>query len=305
MSKDIIYSAQALGFTYFFRFYENGIVLRARVADQEVIDYKDEIPTIIVKNTHGVDNGYFRIIENKILFDIEYEEDVESYQGKILDDGSLHLSVYVIRSKKSGTFVIKPWGDPVHFDWKNTKYKSDPVGPLDLRLSTYKQLQHKLGEDNVFLIASEFLNESETPIIQFINDFLYAAGNELPNAELIIDKKWQIAVGQKAYTLNKDNPEYYVTNMQIVKDLNAILESQGITKRIFYFDDYTDNDMNPSYFYIDKDAGLQIIEFLNDPPFYSYIEFKNPICNRIINMVYVDSTTKIEAKYFKRLIAAF
>jgi hypothetical protein len=305
MSEDILYYVQESGYTYFLRFYKNGLVLRAHMEDKEVADHKDEIPAIIVKSTYGVDKGQYRVVGKKITFDIELEGDLQNYQGEIRDDGSIQLTVCLVSSKKGGPFVTKPWDNSIQFDWKNTRYNSEPTGPLDLRLSTYEQLQNKLGEHNVFIIAHEFLRESELPIIQCINEFFNAASDVLPGAELVTGLKWHIACGNKTYALNKNNPEPYVSDMQIVKDLNAILEDRNTTKRIFYFDDFSDNDWNPSYFYADKDLGLQLIEFVNDPPCYTYFEFEKRDCNRNIKMQYVDSTTQQKAEYYKQLLPDF
>ena len=303
MSEDIIYYIQDKN-THLYRFYANGTALYL-ILEGNVLDQKEMILKNFNEEAYRVNIGNFHTDGNKISFDIETRGNFHIYQGDILNNGDIRLTIYIMDSKKSGQLVLKPFDSLIQFDWKNSKYNSDLSGLLDLRLSTFEQLQHTLDEANVFCIDSEGLDESDTTILKFLNTFLNVAGKELPSARLKIEDKWSIVFGNNSYDINVDDRFRYIFDRQILKDFNAILEAQGSPKRFFRFTDIYDFDSEYCYFYADKDFGLQIMEFLNNPPFYSYNDFKDRYYNRSIEMSFIDSTTEKEAKYFKILLPDF
>jgi hypothetical protein len=304
MSKNIIYYIEDAPKTHLFRFYENGTTLYI-ILTGNVLGRMESILSFFNEEEPAVYIGRFQSDGKKISFDIETGDgEFDIYKGNILSNGDLNLNVFKMNSPTGAPLVLKAYDNAMQFDWKNSTNNNLKSVLLDLRRSTFEQLQHKLGEANVFCIDSEGIIYPEI-FFPMLNNFLLSASKELPDAQVKTGDNPSIVLGNNSYALDVDDRIRYISNMQILKDFNAILEAQNSQKRFFYFDDNGDNDMNCSYFYCDKDFGLQLIEFLNNPPFYSLTDFENRSENRNINMHFVDSSTEMKATYFKRMFPDF
>jgi len=300
MSANIIYYAFDKN-TFFFRFYEDGRALYMQV-EGDARDRKDWVIEYLQENNFRVYTGFYHTDGNKLSFDIEASAGFLVYKSDILLNGDISGHVYSIQTKRGGQVTIKPFLRSPGFEWKNARHKPNPAGLLDLRLPTFEQLQNTLGEDKVFYIDSEYVEDGDSTFTGILNNFLKAAGTELSGATWKAGEKWQIVAGDKSYDLHVEDRRRYFVNNEIVKDFNAILESAGSRQRFFYFTDIEDFDCGDCYFLTDKEQGLRYMEFLNDPPFYSYHDFKQHYYNRVINMSFVDGSAQKKVEYFKRLV---
>ena len=177
---------------------------------------------------------------------------------------------------------------------------------FDIRKSTTEQLSEILGQHSLTAFDIEFL-EDETPnsLIKLLNNLIDLAKNELTSISISFEYELNTIIikhNSKNLHIECKNIEDYVSSNNILYDLNLLLEKNDYKKRFFYYWDYYDFGQDNGYFYAEKEFGLELINFLNNPPNYEPEEFEDRTCNRIIDITLKDSSGNYETQYFKRLI---
>lgn len=180
---------------------------------------------------------------------------------------------------------------------------------FDIRKSTTEQLLQLLGQNNLSAFDVEFL-ESDEPdsLINLLNNLIELAKNELTNISINFEDGSNsiiIKSESKGIQIECENMEDYVLSNNVLYDLNLLLEKNGCTKRLFYYWDYYDFGQDNGYFYAERELGIDLINFLKNPPNIAPEEFDDRTCNRIIDITLKDSSGNYEVKYFKQLIENF
>lgn len=178
---------------------------------------------------------------------------------------------------------------------------------FDIRKRTTGQLQTGLGEKNLTSFDIEFLDDIPKAVAGLAKDLLRIAGAELPGATVSMpaENLLEVTVNGKQYEFSYADRIEYVTSNAILKDLNSLLEANQSGKRFFYYYDGADFGQEHGYFYAEKEWGIALLDYLENPPHVKREEFADQYGNRILNVELKDSSSERLVEYFCQVIDDF